>query len=209
MTVSAAAPLDAGEQQEEAVFIRALSEGDVEAASWLYLDAQEDDNYQKLLGAYLGGGGLRCKTFRQITQLFATTGSGTSSARGRAPTGASSSSWTGPSSSFPAGPTNGSWSFSIAPTLASSRHSRQPASSTTGPACPRLYLMQWKNVSFVRRPCPASRWRPRWPPLRPLGPCRWWDWISSTLGAATTSSLWTGTPGTRLCSASHPPRPPL
>ncbi len=29
--VSAAAPLDAGEQQEEAVFVRALTEGDVEA----------------------------------------------------------------------------------------------------------------------------------------------------------------------------------
>ena len=49
--VSAAALLDAGEQQEEAVFVRALAEGYVEAAGWLYLDAQEDDDYQKLLGA--------------------------------------------------------------------------------------------------------------------------------------------------------------
>ncbi len=166
--VSAAAPLDAGEQQEEAVFVRALSEGDVEAASWLYLNAQEDDDYQKLLGAHLGG--CRCETFRRITKLIASMGSGTSSARGRAPTGASSSSWMGPASSFPAGLANGSWSFSTGPMPASSRHSRRPASSTTGPACPRQYLMRWKNVSSVQRPCPASRWRPCWPPLRPLGP---------------------------------------
>ncbi len=45
-----------------------------------------------------------------------------------------------------------------------------------------------ENVSSARRPCPASRWRPRWPPPRPLGPCRRWVWISSTPGAATTSS---------------------
>ncbi len=44
-----------GEQHEEAVFVRALEKGDVEAAGWLYLDAKEDDDYQKLLGAHLGG----------------------------------------------------------------------------------------------------------------------------------------------------------
>ncbi len=57
--VSAAAPLDAGEQQEEAVFVRALVEGNADAASWLYLEAQEDDDYQKLLGAHLGGTSVR------------------------------------------------------------------------------------------------------------------------------------------------------
>ncbi len=57
--MSAAAPLDAGDQQKEAVFIRALLDWDVEAASWLYLDAQEDDYYQKLLGAHLGVASVR------------------------------------------------------------------------------------------------------------------------------------------------------
>ncbi len=38
--VSAAAPLDDGEQQEEAVFVRALVDGDVEAAGWLFQDAK-------------------------------------------------------------------------------------------------------------------------------------------------------------------------
>ena len=41
--VSLAAQLEAGDQQEEAVFVQALTEGDVKAALWLYLDAQEDD----------------------------------------------------------------------------------------------------------------------------------------------------------------------
>ncbi len=53
--VSAAALLDAGEHQEEAVFVQALVEGDVEVAGWLYLDAKEDDDYQKLVGAHLNG----------------------------------------------------------------------------------------------------------------------------------------------------------
>ncbi len=47
------------------------------------------------------------------------------------------------------------------------------------------------------------------PKPRPPGPCRRWDWTSSTLGAATTSSWWTSTPGTRSCSASLPPQPPV
>ncbi len=34
-------------------------EGEVEAMSWLYLDAQEDNDYQKLLGAHLRGTSVR------------------------------------------------------------------------------------------------------------------------------------------------------
>ncbi len=57
--VLAAAQLDAGEQQEEAVFDQVLAEGDVKAASWLYRDTQEDNDYRKLLGAHLGGTPVR------------------------------------------------------------------------------------------------------------------------------------------------------
>ncbi len=52
LPVLAPAPLDVGEQQEEAVFVRALAEGSVEAAGWLFQAATEDKDYQRLLQAH-------------------------------------------------------------------------------------------------------------------------------------------------------------
>ncbi len=49
MPVSAAAPLDIGEQQEEAVFEQALAEGDIQAVEWLLHETKEDQDYQRLL----------------------------------------------------------------------------------------------------------------------------------------------------------------
>ncbi len=87
-----AAALDEGEQQEEAIFVRALAEGGVEAAGWLYLDAKEDDDYQRLLRAHLGGAQVQdLPTIRHTV----TKASGTSSARGRAQMGFSCSSLMG------------------------------------------------------------------------------------------------------------------
>ncbi len=53
--VSAVAQLNIGEQQKEAIFVRALVDGDMEVAGWLFLVAKQDNDYQRLLGARLGG----------------------------------------------------------------------------------------------------------------------------------------------------------
>ncbi len=44
-----------------------------------------------------------------------------------------------------------------------------------------------RGVNCVRTPCPTSRWRRRWTPLCPPGPCRRWGSTCSTLVAGTTS----------------------
>ena len=41
-----------GEQQEEVVFVRALAEGGVDTAGWLFQAATEEKNYQRLLQAH-------------------------------------------------------------------------------------------------------------------------------------------------------------
>ena len=42
----------------------------MEAASWLYLDAQEDDNYQKMLGAHLRGTSVRNLTLDHLALFY-------------------------------------------------------------------------------------------------------------------------------------------
>ncbi len=81
--ISAPAPLDVDEQLEEAVFVRALETGSIEAANWMFQTATEDQDHQ--LMPYAHGKGKAVRNLSPSYPAHSYRACGTSSASARDP----------------------------------------------------------------------------------------------------------------------------